>query len=54
MNGSKEEFLRYLDECREKVEQWPTWKRGAVKAPNREPVVSRAASQPRPQSTNSR
>lgn len=54
MSGSKEEFLRYLDECREKVQQWPAWKREAVKAPNREPVVFREASQIRPQSTNSR
>lgn len=49
MSGSKEEFLRYLDECREKVEQWPSWKREALKAPNREPVVSRLASPSRPQ-----
>ncbi len=35
MSGAKQDFLRYLDDCRKKVEQWPTWKQEALKAPFR-------------------
>ncbi|MFK0268475.1 hypothetical protein D3C81_2139950 [compost metagenome] len=35
MSGAKQDFLRYLDDCRKKVEQWPTWKQEALKAPVR-------------------
>lgn len=45
MTGDKQDFLRYLEDCRKKVEQWPTWKQEALKAPGREPVHSDAEAQ---------
>lgn len=43
MSGNKQDFLRHLDNCRKSVEQWPTWKQEALKAPSREPAPSAAA-----------
>ncbi|PVZ39334.1 hypothetical protein [Pseudomonas sp. CC120222-01a] len=50
MNGSKQDFLRYLDDCRKKVEQWPTWKQEALKAPGRQRSQADEGCQARAQS----
>ncbi|WP_248918740.1 hypothetical protein [Pseudomonas entomophila] len=45
MSGNKQDFLRYLDACRKEVEQWPSWKQEALKAPAREAAQKVAATQ---------
>jgi len=50
MSGAKQDFLRYLDDCRKKVEQWPSWKQEALKAPVRDRSQSDGAPQVRVQS----
>ncbi len=49
MSGAKQEFLRYLDDCRKKVEQWPAWKQEALKAPARERAQADESCQTRAQ-----
>lgn len=32
MAGTRQDFLRHLDESRRDVEKWPSWKQEALKA----------------------